>query len=53
MTITEKGSETKMKDHILKLLDTKGVMIAKIVMTKNRMFLLNIETDVPKCIYEG
>lgn len=31
-----------MKDYILKLLDIKRVMIAKIVMTKNRMFLLNI-----------
>jgi hypothetical protein len=35
-----------MKDCILTLLDTKWAMIAKIVMTKNRIFLLNIETDV-------
>jgi hypothetical protein len=26
----------------------KGDMIVKVSMTKNRMFLLNIETDVPK-----
>ena len=40
----------KMKDHILTLLDTKEDMIAKVAMTKNIMFLLNIEMDVPKCL---
>jgi len=39
-----------MKDCIFTLLDTKGDMIANVVMTKNGMFLLNIETDVPKCL---
>ena len=39
-----------MKDHILTLLDTKEDMIAKVAMTKNIMFLLNIEIDVPKCL---
>jgi len=45
-----KGYEIKMKDHTLTLIDIKGHMIAKVVMTKNRMFLLNIETDMPKCL---
>jgi hypothetical protein len=46
--LLEKGYEIKMKYHTLTLLDTKGDMIAKVTMTKNRMFILNIETDVPK-----
>jgi hypothetical protein len=46
--LLEKGYEIKMKYRTLTLLDTKGDMIAKVAMTKNRMFLLNIETDVPK-----
>jgi hypothetical protein len=47
--LLEKGYEIKMKDHILTLLDTQGALIAKVTMTNNRMFLLNTETDVPKC----
>jgi len=39
-----------MKDHTLTLLDTYETMIAKVTMTKNKMFLLNIEIDVPKCL---
>ena len=46
----EKGYEIKMKDCTLTLLDTKKDMIAKVAITKNRMFLLNIKTDVPKCL---
>jgi hypothetical protein len=46
----EKGYEIKMKDHILTLLDTYKTMIAKVTMTKNKVFLLNIEIDVPKCL---
>jgi hypothetical protein len=37
----------------LTLLDTKGVEIEKVARIKNRIFLLNIETDVPKCMCEG
>ena len=40
----EKGYQIKMKDHTLTLLDTHGAIITKVTMTKNRMFLLNIET---------
>jgi hypothetical protein len=39
-----------MKDRTFTLLDTHGAMIANVTMTKNKMFLLNIETDVPKCL---
>jgi len=39
-----------MKDRILTLLNIKGDMIARVVMTKNKMFLLNIEMNVPKCL---
>jgi len=49
--LLEKGYEIKMKDHTLTLLDTKRDMIAKVAMIKkNRMFLLNIKTDVSKCL---
>ena len=48
----KKGYEIKIKDRILILLDTKEDMIAKVAMIKNKMFLLNIEMDVPKCMCE-
>jgi len=48
----KKGYEIKMKDRILTLLDTKEDMIAKVAMIKNKMFLLNIEMDVPKYMCE-
>jgi hypothetical protein len=46
----EKGYEIKMKDHTLTLLDTHKVMIANVTIIKNKMFLLNIEINVPKCL---
>ena len=49
--LLEKGYEIKIKDRALTLLDTYGAMIVKVTMTKkNIMFLLNIETGVPKCL---
>jgi hypothetical protein len=51
--LLEKGYEIKMKDRTLTLLETKGDMITKVVMTKNKIFLLNIEMDVPKCLNDG
>ena len=39
-----------MKYHTLILFETEGDMMTKVVMTKNKMFLLNIEMDVPKCL---
>jgi len=46
--LLEKEYEIKMKYHTLTLLDAKEVIIAKVAMIKYRIFLLNIETDVPK-----
>jgi hypothetical protein len=48
--LLEKGYEIKIKDHTLTLLDTHRAMIANITIIKNRMFLLNIEIDIPKCL---
>jgi hypothetical protein len=42
-----------MKDRTLTLLDTKGDMIAKVAMTNDKMVLLNIEMDMPKCLNDG
>jgi hypothetical protein len=51
--LLEKGYEIKMKDRTLTLLDAKEYMIAKVVMTKNKMFLPNIEMNVPKYLNDG
>jgi len=51
--LLEKRYEIKLKDHTLTLLDTKGVMIANVVMINNRMFFLSIEIDMFKCMCEG
>jgi hypothetical protein len=48
--LLEKGYDIKMKYHILTLFNTKRVTIAKVVMIKNRIFFLNIETNMSKCI---
>jgi len=37
-----------MKDRSLTILNTHETIIAKVTMIKNKMFLLNIETNVPK-----
>jgi len=39
-----------MKDRTLTLLDTKGAIVAKVVMTKNRIFLISIQTNMHKCL---
>jgi len=46
----EKGYEIKMKYRTLTLLDIKEDMIVKVAMKKNKMFFLNIEMNVPKCL---
>jgi hypothetical protein len=51
--LLEKGYEITMKDRTLTLLDTKGDMIAKVAMTNDKMVLLNIEMDMPKCLNDG
>jgi hypothetical protein len=46
--LLEKDYEIHMKNRCLLLRDDKKNLIAKILMTSNRMFLLNIQTDVAK-----
>jgi hypothetical protein len=46
----EKGCEIKMKDCTLALPNTHEAMIANVIMIKNKMFLLNIKMDMPKCL---
>jgi hypothetical protein len=45
-----KDYEIHMKNRRLVLRDEKKNLIAKVLMTSNRMFLLNIQTDVAKCL---
>ena len=45
----EKGN-ILMKYYSFFIRDNHDNMIAKVQMTKNRMFLLSIETDVAKCL---
>ncbi|KAL0546348.1 hypothetical protein IC582_016256 [Cucumis melo] len=48
--LLEKDYNILMKDYSLLIRDNHDKMIAKVQMTKNRMFLLNIQTDVVKCL---
>ena len=48
--LLEKGYDIHLKENNLFLRDDKSNLIAKVPMTKNRMFLLNIQHDVPKCL---
>jgi hypothetical protein len=46
----KKGYDNKMKDCTLTLLNTHRAMIAEVTMKKNIMFLLNMETYMPKYV---
>lgn len=48
--LLEKNYEVHMKNLSLLLQDDHENVIAKVPMTKNRMFLLDIQTDVAKCL---
>jgi hypothetical protein len=48
--LLKKGYKIKMENHTLTLLYTHKAMIAKVTMTKNKIFFLNIETDMSKCL---
>ncbi|MCF8701902.1 DDE-type integrase/transposase/recombinase, partial [Corynebacterium sp. MC-10] len=48
--LLEKGYDIHMKDHSLSIRDNKNNLITKVPMSKNRMFLLNIQNDVAKCL---
>ncbi|KAM2718779.1 hypothetical protein EV1_030652 [Malus domestica] len=48
--LLEKGYDFHTKNYILFLRDDKGRLIAKVKMSKNRMFPMNIQNDVAKCL---
>ena len=48
--LLEKGYDIHMKNCSLFIRDGKGDLIAKVQMSKNRMFHLNIQNDVAKCL---
>jgi hypothetical protein len=48
--LLEKDYEIHIKNHSLILRDNKKNLIAKVLMTSNRMFLLNTQTNVAKCL---
>ncbi|KAL5824805.1 hypothetical protein ACOSQ3_020868 [Xanthoceras sorbifolium] len=48
--LLEKGYDIHMKDCSLSIRDDKENLIAKVKMSKNRLFSLNIQNDVVKCL---
>ncbi|KAJ4728613.1 Retrovirus-related Pol polyprotein from transposon TNT 1-94 [Melia azedarach] len=48
--LLEKGYDIHMKDYSLFIRDDKGNLITKVKMSKNRMFSLNIQNDIAKCL---
>ncbi|XP_050896826.1 uncharacterized protein LOC127103620 [Lathyrus oleraceus] len=48
--LLEKGYDIHLKEHSLFLRDCRHNLIVKVLMSKNRMFLLNIQNDVAKCL---
>ncbi|KAK2985060.1 hypothetical protein RJ640_022938 [Escallonia rubra] len=48
--LLEKGYDIHMKDKCLYLRDDRGSLIARVSMSSNRMFLMNIHHDAPKCL---
>lgn len=51
--LMEKGYEILMKDRSLWLRDRSANLIAKVMMSKNRMFSLLIQTEEPRCLQIG
>ena len=47
--LLEKGYDIHLKDNMLILKDDIDCLIAKVSMSRNRMFLLNIQNDVINC----
>jgi len=48
--LLEKGYDIHMKDSILSTKDGRNNLITKVPMSRNRMFLLNIQNNVKKCL---
>ena len=48
--LLKKGYDISMKDCHLTIQDNHGNLIARVRMSKNRMFALNIQHDATKCL---
>ncbi|KAE8673808.1 hypothetical protein F3Y22_tig00111772pilonHSYRG00252 [Hibiscus syriacus] len=48
--LVEKGYDIHMNNYNLSIKDDNNNFIAKVPMSKNRMFLINIQNDVAKCL---
>ncbi|KAE8676644.1 hypothetical protein F3Y22_tig00111582pilonHSYRG00249 [Hibiscus syriacus] len=48
--LVEKGYDIHMNNYNLSIKDDKNNFISKVSMSKNRMFLINIQNDVAKCL---
>ena len=48
--LLEKGYDIRLKDNNLSIRDTSNKLIAKVPMSRNRMFVLNIQSDMAKCL---
>ena len=48
--LKEKGYDIHMRNHSISIGDQRSNLIAKVEMSNNIMFLLNIQNDVVKCL---
>lgn len=48
--LLEKSYDIHLKDHSLSIRDQRENLIAKVHITRNRMFALSIQNDVAKCL---
>jgi hypothetical protein len=48
--LNREGYQIKLKDMYLTLADTRGKLITRVKMEKNRMRSLTIHYNIPKCI---
>ena len=48
--LLEKGYYILLKDNNLSIRDSRSNLIAKVPMSRNRMFMLNIQNDLSKCL---
>ena len=48
--LLEKGYDIRLKDNNLSIRDSRSNLIAKVPMSRNRMFMLNIQNELAKCL---
>ena len=48
--LLEKGYDIRLKDNSLSLRDRANNLITKVLMSNNRMFVLNIQNDIARCL---